>query len=359
VKLAKASLRRGRHAKKAGLPPGTLIYTGERRLERVSIDVIDYNEAEMSETEVKSIDECSRFRESPTVSWINVCGLHDVEIIEKLGELFGVHPLVLEDIVHTDQRPKFEDFGDYVFLVLKTLHLSEDGAEIQTEQISLILGSNYLVSFQEVPEDPFENVRGRLRQSKGRIRTMGPDYLAYALIDAIVDHYFFILEATGDRIEHMSARAVNDPNPETLRDVQDIKHMLNHLRRTIWPLREVISAFHRDESGLIGEATGVYLRDVYDHTIQAVEMVETFRDMSAGLFDTYLSSVSNRMNEVMKVLTIIATIFIPVTFVAGVYGMNFQRMPELSQPWGYPAALAVMLVVALGMVFYFRRKRWL
>jgi magnesium transporter len=358
VRLATGGRRR-RSAKEAGLPPGTLIYTGEQRVERVRIDMIDYDQANMQEMEATSVDACIPFKATPTVTWMNVTGLHDLTLVEKLGEGYNIHPLVLEDVVHTGQRPKLDDFGEYIFLVMNTLHRNENTWEIRTEQISLILGPNYVISFQEVPEDPFDSVRERLRQSKGRIRRMGSDYLAYALIDAIVDHYFSILESLGDQIEGMSTKAVNDPTPETLRDIQDLKRTLNHLRRTIWPLREVVNALNRGESELVSESTGVYLRDVYDHTIQVVEMVETFRDIASGMFDTYLSGVSNRMNEVMKVLTIIATIFIPVTFVAGVYGMNFQRMPELSQPWGYPAALCVMLVIAVGMLFYFRRKRWL
>jgi magnesium transporter len=359
VKRARAPHRKKRTPKQAGLPPGTLVYTGEQRVEKVRIDVLDYDEQNIQEMEAKSVEECLPFKDTPTITWMNVTGLHDIAVVEKLGQQFDIHPLVLEDVVHTGQRPKFDDFGTYLFLVLSTLHRNEDTGEIQTEQISLIVGPNYVISFQEVPEDPFENVRERLRQSKGRIRTSGSDYLAYALMDAIVDHYFSILEALGDQIEDMGVEAVNDPTPKTLHAIQGLKRTLNHLRSTIWPLREVISALERGESKLVAKTTGVYLRDVYDHTIQVVEMVETFRDMASGMFDTYLSSVSNRMNEVMKVLTIIATIFIPVTFVAGVYGMNFHNMPELAWPWAYPAVLLLMLAVGLWMVFYFKRKGWL
>jgi magnesium transporter len=358
--MTTSAQRRTKHTpKQAGLPPGTLVYTGEQRVEKVRIDVLDYDEQNIREVEAKSVEECLPFKDTPTVTWMNVTGLHDVEVIEKLGLQFDIHPLVLEDVVHTGQRPKFDDFGDYLFLVLNTLHTNEGTTEIATEQISLIVGPNYVISFQEMPEDPFESVRDRLRQSKGRIRESGSDYLAYALMDAVVDHYFSILEALGDRIEDMGVEAVNDPTPKTLHDVQRLKSTLNRLRRSIWPLREVISGLERGDSKLIAKATIVYLRDVYDHTIQVVEMVETFRDMASGMFDTYLSSVSNRMNEVMKVLTIIATIFIPVTFVAGVYGMNFHHMPELAWRWAYPAVLLIMLAIALWMVFYFKRKGWL
>jgi magnesium transporter len=359
VKLTKTRPHRRPLAPQAGLPPGTLVYTGEQRVERVKIDVIDYDKEHIREVEAKTVEECFPFRETPTVTWLNVTGLHDVELVEKLGQQFDIHPLVLEDVVHTGQRPKVDDFETYAFIVMNTLHRDEKTGHIDTEQLSIILGSNYVISFQEIQEDPFENVRDRLRQDKGRIRGMGPDYLAYALMDAIVDNYFSILEGVGDQIEEMGATAVSDPTPEALGDIQSLKRTLYHLRSTVWPLREVISALERGESKLITKSTVVYLRDVYDHTIQVVEMVETFRDMASGMFDTYLSSVSNRMNEVMKVLTIIATIFIPITFVAGVYGMNFHHMPELATRWGYPAVLLVMLSIALSMVFYFKRKRWL
>jgi magnesium transporter len=290
---------------------------------------------------------------------MNVTGLHDVELIRQLGERFDLHPLVLEDVVSTGQRPKFEDFGSYVFMVLKTLHGGEELGHVRTEQISIILGPNFVISFQEIEEDPFGHVRERIRSGRGRIRTMGPDYLAYALVDAIVDHYFVVLEKLGDAIEVLGEETVSDPTPSTLHTIQGLKRELSNLRRSVWPLREVVSGFQRGESNMLSERTEVYLRDVYDHTIQVVETIEAYRDIVSGMFDTYLSSVSNRMNEVMKVLTIIATIFIPVTFVAGVYGMNFQRMPELAWPWSYPAALLLMLAIALVMIAYFRRKRWL
>ena len=346
-------------ARKAGMPPGALVYTGDERAENATIDIIDYDDGSIREFESATIEDSLPFRESPSVTWMNVTGIHDVSTIAVLGERFGLHPLVMEDIVSTGQRPKFEDFGDYVFVVLKTLHKAEDVAEIRTEQISLILGPNFVISFQEIDEDPFGHVRERIRSGKGRIRTMGPDYLAYALIDAIVDHYFVVLETLGDEIEALSEETVNDPVPETLHTIQTLKRELSHLRRSVWPLREAVSSFQRAESELISDKTEIFLRDAYDHTIQVMETVESFRDMVSGMFDTYLSSVSNRMNEVMKVLTMIATIFIPVTFVAGIYGMNFQRMPELAKPWGYPAALFLMLAIALWMIFYFRRKRWL
>jgi magnesium transporter len=346
-------------ARKAGLPPGTLVYTGDQKLEKATIDVIDFDQEGVRELESTTVEGCLPFKESPTVTWMNVTGLHDIELTQTLGDRFDLHPLLLEDVLSTGQRPKFEDFGDLVFLVLKTLHAGDDPGQIVSEQISVIVGRNYVITFQEIQEDPFERVRERIRSGKGRIRTMGADYLAYALVDAVVDNYFVVLEKLGDVIERLGEQAVSDPEPDTLHAINTIKHELSNLRRSVWPLREVISGVQHSESDLFSERTEIYLRDVYDHTIQVVETIETFRDIAAGMFDTYLSSVSNRMNEVMKVLTIIATIFIPITFVAGVYGMNFHRMPELAWSWGYPAALFLMLVIALVMVAYFKRKRWL
>lgn len=357
--MAAPARRAWRARKKVGLPPGTLVFTGEKRLDNVTIQIIDYDEDHYQITDAKSVDECLPFKDTPTVTWMNIIGLHDVSVIERLGEFFGLHSLLLEDILSTSQRPKYEDFGDYAFIVTRLPHHHADTTEILMEQISIVLAENFVISFQEVSADPFERIRERIATGKGRIRKAGPDYLTYSLLDAIIDHHFVILESVGDSIEVLGEKAVSDPTPDTLRTIQTLKRELSDLRRSIWPLREVIGGLARGESPLVKQSTEIYLRDVYDHTIQVVETIETFRDMVAGMFDTYLSSVSNRMNEVMKVLTIIATIFIPVTFIAGIYGMNFHRMPELSKPWGYPAALIAMLAVCVTMLAYFRRKRWL
>jgi magnesium transporter len=286
-------------------------------------------------------------------------GIHQVEILEQLGECMGVHPLVLEDILNTDQRPKLEDFDDYLFIVLKMSHYDDQNGEMEVEQISLILGPNYVVSFQERPGDVFDPIRERITNGRGRIRKLGADYLAYALIDAIVDHYFVVLEQIGEKIEFLEEELITDPTPETLQTIHNLKREMIFLRKSVWPLREVVGGLERRESPLIGESIAVYLRDVYDHTIQVIDTLETFRDMISGMLDIYLSSVSNRMNEVMKVLTIIATIFIPLTLIAGIYGMNFKHMPELEQPWGYPVVWGVMLATAIVMLIYFRRKKWL
>jgi magnesium transporter len=346
-----------RRSKKAGLPPGTIVHVGEKRRERVKLSVINYDEVNFQEKEVNNFEEALSSRNKSSVTWLNIDGVHQPEIIEQVGKNFGMHPLVLEDIANTGQRPKMEDFDDYIFVVLRMLRFDEK--ETKTEQISIILGRDFVVSFQEMEGDVFDAIRERLRSNKGRIRKMGADYLAYALIDAVVDNYFMVLENLGETIEDIEDKLVTNPTAETLRTIHDLKREMVFLRKSVWPLREVISRLERSESPLINKSTFVYLRDVYDHTIQVMDAVETFRDMLSGMLDIYLSSVSNRMNEVMKVLTVIATIFIPLTFIAGIYGMNFRYIPELELAWSYPAVLILMLIIALLMVVYFRRKKWI
>ena len=331
----------------------------EKRAEKVKITIIDYDEAHFQEKEVKKVEECFPFKDKPTVTWINIDGIQDVTIIEQIGNHFDMHPLIIEDIVDTSQRPKYEDFGNYILIVLKMLYYDEKEEVTNAEQISLINGSNFIISFQEKEGDIFNPIRERIRNAKGRIRKMGADYLAYALIDSIVDHYFTILEKTGEKIETREEELITNPTPETLQAIHDLKREMIFLRRSIWPLREVISGLQRTESPLIEKSTGIFLRDVYDHTIQVIDTIETFRDMTSGMLDIYLSSLSNKMNEVMKVLTIIATIFIPLTFIAGVYGMNFRYMPELKWSFGYAAVWLVMVSVAVVMVIYFKRRDWL
>jgi magnesium transporter len=345
-------------SKTSGLPPGALVHVGERKIEKTRIRVIDYDEAAIEEREPDAIDECFPYRDTPTVTWINIDGLHEVDVIQKIGDKFGLHPLVLEDIVNTGQRPKMEDFEDNLFVVVKMLTYDDEEGLVKSEQFSLVLGPHYVISFQEKVGDVFEQVRERLRKAKGRIRKTGPDYLLYALIDAIVDNYFVVLEKIAEEIESLEDRIMLDPTTDLLQTIHYVKRELIFLRKSVWPLREAISALERGDSSLVQEKTALYLRDVYDHTIQVVDTIETFRDMVSGMLDVYLSSVSNRMNEVMKVLTIIATIFIPITFLAGIYGMNFKNMPELEWAWGYPLVWCIILVVALIMVLYFRKKRW-
>jgi magnesium transporter len=347
-----------RISEKAGFPPGTLVHVGEKKVEKTRITVLDYDELHLQEEELETIAECLPVKDRPAVRWINVDGLHQAEILETIGDCFGIHPLVLEDILNTGQRPKVEDFGDYIYIVLKMLY-SEDNGEIAEEQLSLVLGPTFVISFQEREGDVFDPVRERIRNGRGRIRKMGSDYLAYALIDSVVDNYFIVLEKLGEEIEFLEEELVTNPTTETLQVIHNLKRELVFLRRSVWPLRESISGLERGASALIQESTGVFLRDVYDHTIQVIDTVEIFRDIVSGMLDIYLSSVSNRMNEVMKVLTIIATIFIPLTLIVGIYGMNFQYMPELQWRWGYPMVWLVMLAIVALMAVYFRRKGWL
>lgn len=344
---------------KIGLPPGTPVFLGEKRAEKTKISAIDYDETQFQEKVVETVEECFPFKDTPTTTWINIDGMHQVDIIEKIGTHFNLHPLIMEDIVNTDQRPKVEDFGHYVYIVLKMLYYDEKSNEVHVEQVSLILGENFVISFQEREGDIFDSVRGRIRNAKGRIRKMGPDFLAYSLVDAVVDNYFLILEKMGEEIEELEDRLVIDPKPETIKEIHRLKREMIYLRKSVWPLRELINNLDRGESSLIQKATRLYLRDVYDHTIQVIDNVETFRDMLSGMHDTYLSSLSNRMNEVMKVLTIIATIFIPLTFIAGVYGMNFKFMPELNWRWGYYVVWTTIVTVAAVMLLFFKRKKWL
>ncbi|NIT36412.1 MAG: magnesium/cobalt transporter CorA [candidate division Zixibacteria bacterium] len=346
-------------ARKAGLPPGTLVQIDEAREEKVKITVIDYDAEHFVESVVEDAAVCLELKDKPTVTWVNVDGIHRVDVLEDIGGCFGLHPLVLEDIANTDQRPKTEDFGDYLYIVLKMLNYDEESDELTTEQLSLVLGPNYVLSFQEREGDAFDAVRDRLRNSKGRIRTVGADYLAYALVDAVVDNYFVILEQIGERVGLLEEKVAEDPKPETLHNIHNLKREMIILRKSVWPLREVVNALGRGDTPLVRKTTRVFLKDVYDHTIQVIDAVETYRDVLAGMLDLYLSTVSNRMNEVMKVLTVIATIFIPLTFIAGIYGMNFQFMPELSWNWSYPLVWVVMAAVAVTMLIFFKRRKWL
>ncbi|MBM3298202.1 MAG: magnesium/cobalt transporter CorA, partial [Candidatus Aminicenantes bacterium] len=303
--------------------------------------------------------DCVPFRDTETVTWMNVDGIHDAALIQELGSCYGIHPLTLEDIMTTSQRPKLEDYGDYLFLVVKMLHPRRDGGEERFEQVSLIIGPNHLLSFLEDVGDVFDQVRERIRNGKGRIRNLGSDYLAYALLDAIVDGYFLELEKIGDEIEALEGEILKEPKTAVVQRIHHLKREMIFLRKSVWPLREAIARLERRESPLVKDSTTVFLKDVYDHTIQVIDTVETFRDMLTGMLDTYLTSVSNRMNEVMKVLTLIATIFMPLTFIAGVYGMNFKHMPELGWKWGYWGALGLMGLVAGVMFVMFKRKKWL
>lgn len=346
-------------SKMIGLPPGTPVHVGEQRTERTKVTIFDYDASSVQEKEIQSVEECFPYKEKPSVTWINIDGISNVDVIEKIDSHFGIHPLVLEDVVNTEQRPKMEDYGDYLFIVLKMIYFDATTKDMMAEQVSILLGSNYVISFQEKEGDVFNVIRERIRQGKGRVRKMGADYLAYSLIDAIVDNYFSILEAQGQDIEDIEDAIMEGEDSDLPRKIHQLKREMIFLRRQIWPLRELISGLRRIESKIIKKATLFYLNDVYDHTIQIIDTIESLRDMVSGLHDIYLSTISNKMNEIMKVLTIIATIFIPLTFLAGIYGMNFEFMPELKWRWGYFALLGIMLCAGLSMLFYFKRKKWI
>jgi magnesium transporter len=345
---------------KAGLPPGSLVHIGARKVSETRMRIMDYDEHAVREKKKAAIEDCLPFRDTDSVTWIDIEGLQDVGLLERLGGGFGLHPLILEDILNTDQRPKSDDMESYIYVVLKMLDFDPSSLEIISEQVSIVFGRNYMISLQEGREgDLFDSVRERIRNGKGRIRRMGPDYLAYTLLDTIIDHYFLILEKFAERIEALEEELVSDPRPETLHKIHCLKREMIFLRKAAWPLREVVNALEKSESPLIRPATKIFLRDIYDHAIHIIDSIETYREMLSGMLDIYLSSVSNRMNQVMKVLTIIATIFMPLTFLAGIYGMNFRFMPEIGWRWGYPLVLLIMGGVAAAMIYFFRKKNWM
>lgn len=350
-----------RASRKTGLAPGTIVHVGEKPPEPVRVSVIDFDADRVDEREDVSVEDCPRYRDTPSVTWINFDGVHEVSLVKALGSQFGLHPLLLEDIVNTHQRPKLEDFGDYLYIVLRMLSLRDEDGELvlENEQISIVLGSRMVLTFQERSGDVFDPVRKRIRDNRGSIRRSGADHLAYSIIDVVVDNYFGILERLGDEMEELDDQLMENPRLEALHKVQRLKRMMITIRRSVWPLRDVINGVLRGDVKLFKKPTLVFMRDVYDHTIRAVDMTETFREMLAGMHDLYLAQVSNRMNEVMKVLTVIATIFIPLTFIAGVYGMNFDNMPELHWRYGYWYVWVVMLFAGILLLALFRRKHWL
>jgi magnesium transporter len=344
---------------KKGLPPGSLVFVGNEKQEKIRIRVFDYDEQNLKELEVRNIEEVFPFKEEKRTTWINVDGLHRTEIIESVGKHYDIHPLVLEDIVNTNQRPKLEETDNSLFIVLKMLDYNEKTNEISSEQVSFILVENCVISFQEREGDVFQHIRERLRQSIGKVRKMQADYLTYLFLDAIVDNYFIILERVGDKIEELEENLIANPSREMMEQIHSLKREMIFLRKSVWPLREVVNGLERNESTLIKKSTRIYLRDLYDHTIQVIDTVETFRDIITGMMDLYLTSVSNRMNEVMKVLTIFAAIFIPLTFIAGVYGMNFKFMPELEWRFAYPVWWGIIIFIGLLMLLFFKKKKWL
>lgn len=344
--------------KKAGLPPGTLIHVGSKKTDKTRITTIDYTESEFSENEYDDITECFNLRDTKSVSWINVDGLHDIKIIEQLGSHFELHPLLLEDVLNTKHRPKVEEYDDYIFLTLKMLGVSKDRKSIINEQVSFVLGKNWVISFQEQQGDIFDAIRERLRSKMGNTRKLGPDYLLYRLLDTVVDHYFFVTEHFNDITTKLEDQVLKDPQENTLQKIQQLKKELISIRKAVNPLREAVSWLEKDNK-LFKQGTKRYLRDVYEHIIQAIDTVENQRDALSSIMDLYHTGVSNRMNEVMKVLTIISTIFIPLTFIAGIYGMNFEYIPELKWKYGYAVFWGVMVTIFVVLLIYFKRKKWL
>jgi len=349
-----------KRSRKTGLAPGTLIHIGRPKTGSTGIDVVEYDDGHLEKRRLGSLAECLVRKPVPVVTWINVDGLADLEVLQHFGSCYGIHPLVLEDILATDQRPKAADYGEYLYVVLKMIVLDEQTGEIKSEQVSMVLGQNYLISFQEGLEgDVFEQVRLRLNNEQARLRLTGPDLLLHALLDVIVDNYFLVLEKLAERIEDVEDELIEKPSTTTVHAIYRLKRQMLFLHKAVWPLREVVSGLQRRDSQLIRDTSVIYLRDLYDHTVQVLDTLETLREMLSGMLDIYLSSVSNRLNEVMKVLTIIATIFMPLSFIAGLYGMNFKHMPEYDWPYGYPAVLFLSAGIAGGMLLYFRRRRWL
>jgi magnesium transporter len=340
-----------------GAPPGSLSYIGDARSEKVRFSLIEFNETDFIEEEFDNLDECLSRVKPKMVKWINVEGVHDTSVIEQIGKLYELHPLTLEDIVHVDQRPKFEDYDDYVISIMKMIQYDD---KVHAEQLSLVLLKNTVISFQEpVNGDAFDIIRNRLRHSKGRVRKLGADYLFYALMDSVVDHYFYAIERIGDKLEVIEEDIMENPKQEALLQLYRLKRELIYLRKKVAPMRDMVNNLIRTENKLITENTQVFLRDLQDHITRIVDTVETYRDLLTGIMDIHISTNANKMNEIMKWLTIMSSIFIPVTFIVGVYGMNFEYMPELRSPYGYYITWGVMLTVIGGLVFYFKRKKWL
>lgn len=340
-----------------GAPPGTIEYNGQETTARIKITLIEFNETEFFEHTFFDLSECLNHVKENMTKWINVEGVHNTNLIEKIGKFYNIHPLTLEDIVQVDQRPKFEDYDHYLLAIMRMIMYDD---QVHSEQLSIILTGNTVISFQE-PQggDAFDIIRLRLRQAKGRVRKLGADYLFYALMDAVVDYYFHTIEAIGDKVTHIEEEIIEDPKQESLLELYKLKREVISLRKQVWPLRDMVSMMLRSESTYITQNTQLFLRDLQDHSSRIIETVDTYRDLLSGIMDIYLSTNANKMNEVMKVLTIMSSLFIPVTFIAGVYGMNFEYMPELKSPYGYAGVWVLMLSVMGGLVIYFKRKKWM
>ncbi len=350
-----------RHTRKTGLPPGSLVYVGDQPTSgrAAAITLFDYDGDHCDEATIEKIEECARFKDSDSVTWINIDGIHEVEVLERIGHIFGLHALVLEDILNTDQRPKVEDHGHYLYVVVKMLSFGDLQHEIASEQLSLVLGPNFLLSFQDKPGDVLDPLRQRIRHARGRIRKTGTDYLLYALLDTVIDNYFLVLDKVGDRVEEIEDSVAIRPKSDTLPAIHALKRQVIMFRKAVWPMRELVTSLWHGESELIRESTRVYLRDLHDHVAQIIDGIDANRDMLSSSLDVYLSNISNRTNGIMKVLALFSAIFMPLTFITGIFGMNFKNFPELDWKYGFQATIAIMFVLGVGMLWFFWRKKWL
>ncbi len=354
------SRKKHKQKSKLGLAPGSLVFTGQQKMTNVDITVFNYDESFSAEHKPHSLSEVEELIRNPKgVTWINIDGLHDESLIEGLSDFLKIHKLTMEDILSVGQRPKLEELSNYLHVVIKEIMLDQTEEAIDYEQISFILKDNILLSFQERTGDVFDGVRKRIRESKGTIRKRGADYLLYALLDNVVDHYFVVLETFGEKLDDLETELLENPSNESLTKLHNFRRETLGLRRTVYPLRELVAAMDKLDDPLFNRENKVFIRDLYDHIIKVIETVEIFRDMTSSLLDLYINSVSNKTNEIMKVLTILTSIFIPLSFISGVYGMNFQNMPELTYKYGYFVILSIMAAVFAGMLIFLRRKKWL
>ncbi|MFC5408993.1 magnesium/cobalt transporter CorA [Larkinella bovis] len=355
--------RRYKHSeKKVGASPGTLVYVGQEIDYKTTIRRIDYNEADYTIETVKKLALCTRPSEaSPLVSWLDVDGIHEPQVVERIGQQYQLHPLLLEDVMNSQQKPKVEEYdGSYLFVTLKMLYFTKSGQELEHEHLSFVLGKNYLISFQEERKaDLFQPILDRIQASAGKTRRNGSDYLLYALLDLVVDHYFVVLDSIGEKLEILENSIIEQvASQQTLTRLYTLKRELTLMRKLVWPVREIVNRILLEESDLIRPATIPFLRDLYDHVVQVLDSIDSYRELATGLLDVYLSTLSNRMNAVMKTLTIFSAIFMPLTFIVGVYGMNFDNMPELHTRNGYYVVLLIMVVLTVLMIIYFRRRKW-
>ena len=352
------SVRLPKRPRKTGLPPGTLVFTGRKKVEETHVTLVQFN-AEEQIFEQHAKDLLPTPEEGAKVSWYDIRGLHNVELIQAVGDRFNIHPLVLEDVLNTQQRPKFEEHEGGLFLTVQSLSFDRENLEIKTEQVAIYAGAGFVISFQEDEDDLFPAIRERIHSGRGKIKKRGADYLAYALTDNVVDHYYVLLDQMEEVLDSLEEEVLSRPGRASKEKIHELKIQSIMLRKVVSPLREAIGQFSRSDNPLVEESTRIFLRDLYDHTIQVMDTIDTYRDVMNGLYDLYLSEISFRMNNVIQLLTIISTIFIPLTFLAGIYGMNFDNMPELHWEYGYFVLWGIMVVIALGLVYLFKRKSWL